>query len=538
MKLHNLILPSLCLGGAALLLAPARPSNAFTKIGGSLGETQRDVRVFDNFLDATADGNATPDSQFPGWLGLELALWKGIVEWGAVLHGTGAGDPLGGNLLGNGGANFDAFWAGNADGIGTTNNNIVSAEGATANCSGGVLAYCELPISDGWRIRFCDSWTWDDGPGLIGSRWDIQGVMSHEYGHALGLGHSGSGSATMAPSGSPGQTSIRSIEADDVAGIQCVYGVASGTKPQIVATVASGGNLTIHGSNFSASGAEVWFANNTVTTTGSDPIVRVVGVSSSNGGTRIDVAIPALASPGDVIVNNSGAGHSTVSNAFPTDLVGTFGDPPVTEPTISSVAPNVMEALDPGTAQTITISGSNLDLATAVLVDGVPVAVSRYTIVDPSTILLDMPQVATLGAHTVGVTDGVTPSNFPVTIVANALPTFEMGNGDPLNVVDRDNGLPLILSGPVGSTMRLYASSSNLPSNNAFFNLEIGNNFTDLVNAGAFVIPAAGWLQINVPTAALPNPGAGSFTFYGQIVRMALPTPLVDSNVQSIVLVQ
>ena len=58
MRTHLLVLPGLCLGGAALLLAPAPHSVAFTKISGSLGEGQRDVRVFDNFADATADDNA------------------------------------------------------------------------------------------------------------------------------------------------------------------------------------------------------------------------------------------------------------------------------------------------------------------------------------------------------------------------------------------------------------------------------------------------------------------------------------------------
>ena len=30
----------------------------------------------------------------------------------------------------------------------------------------GVYAYCETPISDGWRIRFYSNWTWSDGPGI------------------------------------------------------------------------------------------------------------------------------------------------------------------------------------------------------------------------------------------------------------------------------------------------------------------------------------------------------------------------------------
>ena len=50
------VLPTLVLGGAAFLFLPARPGQAFSKIGGSLGETQRDFRLFNNYLDATANG--------------------------------------------------------------------------------------------------------------------------------------------------------------------------------------------------------------------------------------------------------------------------------------------------------------------------------------------------------------------------------------------------------------------------------------------------------------------------------------------------
>jgi hypothetical protein len=105
-------------------------------------------------------------------------------------------------------------------------------------------------------------------------------------------------------------------------------------------------------------------------------------------------------------------------------------------------------------------------------------------------------------------------------------------------VVDRDNGLPMILSGQPGRVHRLFASFSNLPSSNAFVSLDIGNNFTDLVDGGSYVIPAKGWLQIFIPTSVLADPGAGSFTFYSQTFDQHFPAPFAVSNPQSMVLVQ
>ena len=61
----------------------------------------------------------------------------------------------------------------------------------------GVLAFTEAPGSDGWRIRYYSFWLWVDGPGDgftgANNRTDIQGIACHEYGHALGMGHSVAG---------------------------------------------------------------------------------------------------------------------------------------------------------------------------------------------------------------------------------------------------------------------------------------------------------------------------------------------------------
>jgi hypothetical protein len=310
MKATNLLLTGAALGAACLLVAP-REGHGYTTIGGSLSLSQRDVRVFDNYTMATANNNTTPDANWPGYTGVEMATWKGCVEWGSNLHGgNGLGDPT--QTVGSGGANFDASWQGNANGIGTTNENVHSM---ISGCSGGVLAFTETPISDGWRIRYYECWTWQDGPGAPSGGIDMQGVACHEYGHALGLGHSAVGGATMYPSITGTGSVQRSIEADDMAGVQFIYGVKSASKPKINGVSVSAGSVTLTGVNFSATGNEVWFTQ--AGTGGTGNPIKVTGVNSN--GSTITVTIPATAGKGDVLVRNNGTGHSNLSDAWPID---------------------------------------------------------------------------------------------------------------------------------------------------------------------------------------------------------------------------
>lgn len=51
----------------------------------------------------------------------------------------------------------------------------------------------------------------------------IEDIATHEFGHALGLGHSTIHGATMYPSVSSCNTSNRTLDADDVAGVQWLY---------------------------------------------------------------------------------------------------------------------------------------------------------------------------------------------------------------------------------------------------------------------------------------------------------------------------
>lgn len=313
----RLALPLLALSGAGTLLFSVE-TRAFVLNGDVLDLTQRDFRVFDNFSDATANDNQTPDPDFPGALGATLALWKGVAEWGSQRHGTGYSDPLQPDGIGSGGSDFDASFQGAASLVGMPNQNIISQ---IDGFGGGILAFCETPSSNGWRIRFFEDPTeWHDGPGFINGgpdRFDLQGVMTHEYGHALGLGHTNVNGATMKSDigGSNFGLIMRSIEADDIAGLLAIYGPRSASKPRIDSYELSATGIVLVGENFDATDNQVWFTR--VTPGGDGTPVQVSGLPSSAQGTRLAVDFPLDAGDGDVLVKLPGSSHADLSNAFP-----------------------------------------------------------------------------------------------------------------------------------------------------------------------------------------------------------------------------
>jgi hypothetical protein len=117
---------------------------------------------------------------------------------------------------------------------------------------------------------------------------------------------------------SSGDVSIRSIEFDDIGGVQALYGVKSATKPKI--TGYSGGSpLVITGTNFPTNNnAEVWFTYAGVQSAGAVLPLKVGGLSS--GGTSISVNPPAAAGPGVIMVRDGlSAAGSALSNSYPYD---------------------------------------------------------------------------------------------------------------------------------------------------------------------------------------------------------------------------
>lgn len=296
------------LGVTALILHPLA-AEAYVTAWPALGDNVRFVRVFNNFADAQANDELQADSHWPGFVGAPRALWKGAQEWSSRVHP--GPDPLQTDGIGSGGANLDPHFTGLAANTGFPNDNVASElNGSNA----GVIAFTELPPNDGWRIRFyANPWIFDDDPaGPAPGCIDLQAVMTHEYGHALGLDHSGVPGATM-EAAPLDVTALRSLEADDVAGVQAIYGAAGSSKPRIDAlTFDSSGVLTLLGANFAA-GNELALQGLTIS-----------NLSSTAGGTVLSVTPSSLPAAGDLRLSwSSGpASGSAVSNTFPFDPAG------------------------------------------------------------------------------------------------------------------------------------------------------------------------------------------------------------------------
>jgi hypothetical protein len=291
---------------AAAALSHPLLSGAFVTAWPVLDDDRRFVRVFNNFSDAQSNDAVALDANWPGFAGAPRAIWKGAAEWASRPH-PGL-DPLQPDGIGSGGAQLDALFLGLAPNTGFPNDNVASELNGN---NAGVIAFTELPPNDGWRIRFyANPWIFDDDPaGPAAGAIDLQAVMAHEYGHALGLDHTPVAGATM--EAAPADiTALRSLEADDIAGVQFLYGVAAPNKPRIEAlTLDSSGQLVLLGEHFSTSN-QLELQGQTLS-----------GLSSSAAGRVLSVLLNPSPTAGDLQLSwSSGpALGAAVSNAWPLD---------------------------------------------------------------------------------------------------------------------------------------------------------------------------------------------------------------------------
>lgn len=124
-------------------------------------------------------------------------------------------------------AAFRFVYAGASSQTTTTNDGINLV--LFRNASSGSAIATTYWWSSGTRIIDADMVFWDGafqffaGSTGCSAGFYIEDIAAHEFGHALGLGHSTSTSATMYPSVSSCNKGNRTLDADDIAGVRALY---------------------------------------------------------------------------------------------------------------------------------------------------------------------------------------------------------------------------------------------------------------------------------------------------------------------------
>jgi hypothetical protein len=100
------------------------------------------------------------------------------------------------------------------------------------NASSGPAIATTYWWSSGSRILDADIVFWDAafrffaGSSGCDRGFYIEDIATHEFGHALGLGHSASPAATMYPSAASCDNGLRQLDGDDIAGVRALYAPA------------------------------------------------------------------------------------------------------------------------------------------------------------------------------------------------------------------------------------------------------------------------------------------------------------------------
>ncbi len=575
MRAPRLLFPALALAAAALLAWP-RTVEGFATLGFAISTNNRDVRVFNDFPPAE-NLNQVPDNNFPSALGAPLAIWKGATEWASVLHnGTGGGDPTQTGLdgLGSGQANFDFVYLGETPtppahspaGAPTSENDKVAHRPPVNVIGAGVLAITINPDVNGWHIEFMPDVLWFDGPGNMPNgdpRFDIQGIATHELGHALGMAHTSVLPATMFPAANPGPASVtlRSLDVDDQQGIQSIaaYGFISSSKPRILAfqgILAAQQPLTVVGQNFGTGPNlllnEIWFRDDA----GDNLPRKVTGLTSAFSGTSLTVIVPCDVVNGDVFVKvgvSTTTTGNTLSNGMPLVLQsGGNGAPcmqcvgPITPSPVPILSANPTEVFVTAPVGTPNMAcfpvpqpqcPASAQYSSVTLVDVGPFTLdsTQFIIDNDSQIRFPLPLFPTLGNFNVTLTTaGGTSCPSPVPLTVIAVPAPVLVTGPP--VQSSGSTFTATLASPLGTSQVLVFSGSNLPSVlPGIVSLGLGNGFTDVSFLPTPPPSAAGvsLLQFPIP----PTPGGATVYFQMAAMSQANPfavLPIPVSNVTSV----
>ena len=163
------------------------------------------------------------------------------------------------------------------------------------------------------------TWYIGDAGSIPSDSYDTQTVWLHEFGHALGLDHSGVDGAVMEPYY---EGVRRALHSDDIAGIKSLY--ASGPvneAPSVTISSPSDGSIF-------ASGASISFAGAAADTEDGDLSGAISWVSSIDGVLGVGAAISATLSDGNHTITASVTDAGSASGSATVGItVGTVINP-------------------------------------------------------------------------------------------------------------------------------------------------------------------------------------------------------------------
>ena len=141
----------------------------------------------------------------------QTAVWNGASRWNNVTPSNFTWTPT------NSWSNLNDVYLGAIDGSG----NVLAT----------TTTYAALGIIWQINMKFDTGETWYTGTGTPSStQFDAYSVAAHEFGHALGLGHtnlscngSESSRPTLCPTYARGKTYARSLHSDDSSGLNYIY---------------------------------------------------------------------------------------------------------------------------------------------------------------------------------------------------------------------------------------------------------------------------------------------------------------------------
>ena len=139
-------------------------------------------------------------------------ILSGINPWGIASHG-GSTTRSGAKRDGQ---NVISWGKLGGTTLGVTN--YIGTDTNQSQVCGGNLIYRFTEVD----VRFNNAFSWQTSSGCSNG-FDLAGVSTHEFGHAVGLGHSNVNGSTMFPSVAPCDFSVASLGNDDKSGYSAIY---------------------------------------------------------------------------------------------------------------------------------------------------------------------------------------------------------------------------------------------------------------------------------------------------------------------------